>query len=482
MMNRLNVFGNTKIIGTIGPASESVDTLIHLIEAGMDVVRLNFSHGTHDEHLRIIENVRRASEKTGEHITVLQDLSGPKIRTGPLANKTIQLVNGATITFTIDQVPGDAKRVSTTYQLLPRDVIPGDTILLDDGKMKVRVESKTGRDVLCTVVNGGILSEHKGMNLPGVKISASSFTEKDVEDLAFGLANDIDYVALSFVRSADDIRQLRDVIIRTVQKGKKVPIVAKIEKGEAVDGIDRIVQEADVIMVARGDLGVELPTEDVPIIQKMIVRKCNEAGVPVIIATQMLESMIENPRPTRAEANDVANAVLDGADAVMLSGETSIGKFPVETVRTMDQIIRRAESQRGDRLDIRETPSDQEQKVFDAVARAACTLSAQVGAKAIVPITHSGTTAIQISKYRPLAKIIAVTAREKILRRLNIVWGVRGIIIAEFEEDTNAALRRIQDELKRLGYVRPGDYIVFSAGIPLLSKGTTNTIKVERVE
>ena len=295
------------------------------------------------------------------------------------------------MTFTIDEIVGDEHRVSTTYRALPDDVKAGDTILLDDGKMAVQVLSKTKTDVECIVINGGMLDENKGMNLPGVKLSTPSLTEKDIEDLKFGIAHDADYVALSFVRSAEDIRYLRSIIKQ--QTKLRIPIVAKIEMKEAIDVIDSIVAEADTVMVARGDLGVEMMPEDVPILQKMIVRKCNEAGVPVIIATQMLESMIENPRPTRAEASDVANAVLDGADAVMLSAETSVGKYPVETVQTMDRIICRAEIRRRDHLSIKQVPAEMQENVFDAIARAACVLARQVNATAIVPITHSGATA-----------------------------------------------------------------------------------------
>jgi len=481
-MNRPKSFGSTKIICTVGPASQEVETLVDLIESGMDVVRLNFSHGSYEQHQRVIENVKEASRRTGEYITILQDLSGPKIRTGMLKDGVVELKTGQNFTFTIEDVPGDSQRVSTTYNRLPDDVKEGDTILVDDGKMKFTVASKSKTDVTCTVVNGGILSNKKGMNLPGVKVSVPSHTEKDVEDLKFGLKNDIDYVALSFVRTADDIRQLREVIIREVQKGKRVPIIAKIEKPEAVENIESIIGEADVVMVARGDLGVELPPEEVPIVQKLIVKKCNEAGVPVIIATQMLESMIENPRPTRAEANDVANAVLDGADAVMLSAETSVGKYPVEAVKTMDRIIRRAEVQGKDHLDIEESPADRDRRVFDAIGRAACVMAKQIGASAIVPLTHSGYTALNISKYRPPARIIAITGREKILRRLNLVWGVRGIIVPGFEDSSDVAFTRIKNELKARGYVNNGDYVVFTAGIPLMSKGTTNAIKVEKIE
>jgi pyruvate kinase len=480
-MIRTKDFGNTKIICTIGPASQSVEQLVKLVMAGMDVARLNFSHGTYEEHLKTIANIREVRKITGEHISILQDLSGPKIRTGVLKDKSVVLQEGMSLTFTTQEIAGTAERVSTTYKGLPGDVEPNDTILLDDGKMSVKVVSKTDTDVKCIVVNGGILSEHKGMNLPGVRVSAASVTEKDIEDLKFGLANDVDYVALSFVRGPEDIRKLRDIIMSDAQKGSRFPIIAKIEKAEAVSNIDKIIAEADGIMVARGDLGVEVPTEEVPIIQKMIVRKCNEQGVPVIVATQMLESMIENPRPTRAEATDVANAVLDGTDAVMLSAETSLGKYPVEAVAVMDKIIRRAEASHKDRLDIVQTPGSQEDNVFDAIARAACLLSKQVKAKAIVPVTHTGVTAMRISKYRPEAKIITVTGREKVLCRLNIVWGVRGIVIPDFLESTDDALERIKESLKSLGYVEAGDYVVFTAGIPLLAKGTTNSVKVEKV-
>jgi pyruvate kinase len=470
----------TKIICTLGPASQSVEQLVELIHAGMDVARLNFSHGTHEDHLSSIKNVREASKITGEYITILQDLCGPKIRTGKLQNKFIELKEGATFTFTIDEIMGDEHRVTTTYRELPDDVQAGDIVLLDDGKMSLRVVTKTAKDVECTVVNGGILNENKGMNLPGIKLSTPSLTEKDKDDLKFGLAHDVDYVALSFVRSAGDIQHLRSVIQH--QTKTRVPIVAKIEMKEAIDVIDSIVAATDVVMVARGDLGVEMMPEDVPILQKMIVRKCNEAGVPVIIATQMLESMIENPRPTRAEASDVANAVLDGADTVMLSAETSVGKYPVETVQTMDRIICRAEIRKHDHLNIKQIPAEIQENVFDAIARAACVLARQVNATAIVPITHSGATAVKISKYRPESRIIAVTSNERILRSLNLVWSVRGIVSEDFIHDNDTAFRKIIERLKLEGFVERGDFVVFTAGLPLMAMGTTDTVNVERVE
>lgn len=471
--------GRTKIICTIGPASQSVERLVELIAAGMDVARLNFSHGTRDDHLISMNNVREASRQTGEHIGILQDLCGPKIRTGRLQNKSIELREGATFTFTVDEIVGDEHQVTTTYRALPLDVKEGDSIILDDGKISLTVVSKTGNNVRCTVVHGGILGEHKGMNLPGVKLSTPSLTEKDIEDLKFGLAHDVDYVALSFIRRAEDIQRLREIIGQN--SPQNIPIIAKIEKREAVDGIDAIIAATDALMVARGDLGVEMLPEDVPILQKMIVHKCNEAGVPVIIATQMLESMIENPRPTRAEASDVANAVLDGTDAVMLSAETSVGKYPVDAVRTMESIICRAEGRKHDHLGIEHVPAEIQENVFDAVARAACVLARQINATALVPITHSGATARRISKYRPDARIITVTGEERILRRLNLVWGIRGIIAKDYLRDTDTALRTIIEHLKNEGYVVQGDFIVFTAGIPLLAKGSTDTITVQRV-
>jgi len=479
-MRSKKAIAKTKIICTLGPASQSVEQLVELIHAGMDVARLNFSHGTLEDHLSAIKNVREASKITGEYITILQDLCGPKIRTGKLQNKFIELKEGATFTFTIDEIMGDEHRVTTTYRELPDDVQAGDIVLLDDGKMSLRVVTKTAKDVECTVVNGGILKENKGMNLPGIKLSTPSLTEKDKDDLKFGLAHDVDYVALSFVRSAGDIQHLRSVIQH--QTKTRVPIVAKIEMKEAIDVIDSIVAATDVVMVARGDLGVEMMPEDVPILQKMIVRKCNEAGVPVIIATQMLESMIENPRPTRAEASDVANAVLDGADTVMLSAETSVGKYPVETVQTMDRIICRAEIRKHDHLNIKQIPAEIQENVFDAIARAACVLARQVNATAIVPITHSGATAVKISKYRPESRIIAVTSNERILRSLNLVWSVRGIVSEDFIHDNDTAFRKIIERLKLEGFVERGDFVVFTAGLPLMAMGTTDTVNVERVE
>jgi pyruvate kinase len=443
-------------------------------------VRLNFSHGTYDDHLTALNNIREATQRTGELVTVLQDLQGPKIRIGEFSTPFIELRQGASFTITTDRVAGDAQKVSTTYPNLSRDVHPGDMILLDDGKLRLRVNEVRGNDVACEVIIGGTLSANKGINLPHVAVSTPSLTAKDIRDLEFGIKHDIDYVALSFVRTADDIRMLRKEIVSRIETSRFLPIVAKIEKPQAVANIDEIISEADAIMIARGDLGVELPPEDVPMLQKKIIKKCSAAGKPVIIATQMLESMINNPTPTRAEANDVANGVLDGADAVMLSGETSVGKYPLESVQIMDRIIRKVESEReGSRL-IEHMPSGVTSR-HDALARAACVLAEQMHAAAIVCVTHSGETAKTVSRYRPQTRIVAVTDRQKILRRLNLIWGVDGIVTASIEDDSDRALKNIQEKLLASGLIQRGEYIVILAGQPFFARGSTNFIEVEKV-
>ncbi|MGA2622932.1 MAG: pyruvate kinase [Bacteroidota bacterium] len=474
------MFSKTKIVCTIGPASQSLEVLKGLIRAGMDVTRLNFSHGTREEHTRILENIRIAATFSGEPLTIMQDLGGPKIRIGNLASPSVELTPRSTIVITTEQIAGTAQRVSTTYENLPKDVRQGNTILLDDGKLQLRVERVEKNDTICKVIRGGTLLPHKGMNLPGVAVSVPSMTEKDKEDLVFGLEQDIDYVALSFVRTAHDITYLREFIVEHGRKGTKIPIIAKIEKPEAIDNIDSIIEETDGVMVARGDLGVELPAEEVPLLQKMIVRKCNQLGKPVIIATQMLESMVGSATPTRAEANDVANAVLDGADAVMLSAETSIGQYPVQAVEVMDRIIRGTEEHAGafQRCNSESIPSIH---VYDPLSRAACLLADQVKASAIVALTHSGSTAAHAAKFRPAAPIIAVTDREKIMRRLNLIWGIRGFIVENLKKDTDATFKMIEERLLKEGFIHEGDTVVMLAGIPLFEGHPTNTIKVDKV-
>lgn len=475
--------GKTKVVCTLGPSSNTVEALAGMIHGGMDVARLNFSHGSYDDHLTMMHNVREAARRTGEEVTILQDLQGPKIRVGKLDAPFITLQQGRRVVLATGRGKGDETTIPTTYEGLTRDVHAGDSVLLDDGRLRLRVLEVKESGVICEVLVGGKLSSHKGINLPGVSVSAPSFTGKDLHDLEFGIEHDIDYVALSFVRTADDVRELREAIVGRIREGRYLPIIAKIEKPQAVANIDAIIAEADGVMIARGDLGVELPPEDVPLLQKMIVAKCNREGKPVIIATQMLESMISNPTPTRAETSDVANAVLDGGDAVMLSGETSVGAYPFEAVQMMERIITKVESERTEREQRLEKPWGTVENRHDALGRAACVLAEQMAAAAIVCVTFSGHTARVVSQYRPRPRIIAVTNRAKILRRLQLIWGVRGMVIddKDLERDSDRTLDHIQRLLVNSGMVMRGDYIVVLAGQPLFARGSTNFIKVERV-
>jgi pyruvate kinase len=472
--------GKTKIVCTLGPATSSVETLLRMIDAGMDVVRLNFSHGSHEDHRANIERVHEAISRSGQQLTLVQDLQGPKIRVGTFTTPSVELVTGGAFTITTEDVAGTAERVSTTFAGLASDVHPGHLILLDDGKIQMKVVAVSGPEVRCEVLVGGTLSARKGINLPGVPVSAPSFTDKDLDDVLFGISNGVDYIALSFVRSAFDIRDLRKAIASRAP-GVTTPIIAKMEKPQAIQNADAIIQEADGVMVARGDLGVEMPPEDVPMLQKQIIRKCNEAGKPVIVATQMLESMISNPRPTRAEASDVANAVVDGCDAVMLSGETSVGKYPVEAVQIMNRIILKAESvlrERPSSMRWREMlPGDQ----HDAIGRAACLLAEQMKAAAIVAVTRSGETARVLARYRPDPPIIAITDTEKTLRTLNLVWGIQGMVMSSLGTDSDKALADIRQRLVDSGAVQHGDNVVMLAGHPFFARGSTNLIKVERI-
>ncbi len=470
----------TKIVCTLGPACGTPELLGEMVRGGMDAARLNFSHGTHAEHLRNLRNVRAVAGHYGVPVSVILDLQGPKIRIGHLPSSPVELPSGGRVVITTGRGPGKGLVLPTTYKHLPGDVKRGDRVLIDDGRIELTVVSVKGKDVTLRVDTGGPVGANKGINLPGISVSVPSLTPKDREDLVFAFEHDIDYVALSFVRKAHDVAHLRDFIIENGPKGKKIPIIAKIEKDEAIENFDAILKETDGVMVARGDLGVELPTEDVPLLQKMIVRKCNEAGKPVIIATQMLESMVHAPTPTRAEASDVANAVLDGADAVMLSGETSVGSYPVKAVEMMRRIIDRTEEHVSASVPFNPDgiPSTHP---YDPLSRAACILADQLRATAIVVLTHSGTTAFHVAKFRPPSRIIAVTDRDKILRRLNLVWGIRGLIVEELKKDTDIAFRQIQRDLLKQGLVSKGDTVVMVAGIPLFEGHPTNTIKVDTV-
>lgn len=471
----------TKIIATIGPASSNPETIIRLLEAGMDVARLNFSHGTHEDHARIIAMLRDASRETDRPLAILQDLQGPKIRTGPLQNKEpVLLKPGDPFTITINNTPGTAKCVSTTYQALSRDVQPGDRIMLSDGLIELQVQRITETDVHTQVVFGGMLRQHQGINLPGVNVSAPSLTEKDARDLAFGLEQDVDYVALSFVRHASDIIDIKQ---RIAAAGKDTPVIAKIEKTEALDDITNIVKQADAIMVARGDLGVEMPPQDVPSTQKMLISAANTAGIPVITATQMLDSMIRNPRPTRAEASDVANAIIDGTDAIMLSGETASGEFPVEAVTMMASIADATETRGWHTIKpngASEGIAPPERDTANAISAAACTLVKEMPVRAIVGLTMTGNTARLVARHRPNVPILAFTPLESSYRRMNLIWGVTPLM-GPYTDRLIKLSRHVQDILLRRNIAQPDDLVVLIGGHPLATPGAANFVKLVKV-
>jgi pyruvate kinase len=471
------VFNKTKILATVGPASNNEEVLKSLAYAGANVFRLNFSHGDHQGHEEVIRLIRKINKETNLNLGILQDLQGPKIRVGEVENNGVQINLGDTITITNDPVIGTSSLISTVYKNLPNDVNPGDKILIDDGNLEVVVNHTDGKNVNCTVIHGGILKSKKGINLPNTKVSAPSLTEKDLIDLEFGLANDVDWIALSFVRSAEDIIELKE---RIVKSGKVCKIIAKIEKPEALANIDEIIAVTDGIMVARGDLGVEVPMEMVPLWQKKLVEKCKLAGKPVIIATQMLESMIVNPRPTRAETNDVATAVLDGADAVMLSAETASGKFPVNAVKAMSSIIAYVENNADVYHNLYKIPEDGNTFLSDNLILMASRLSRNVKAKAIVGITSSGFTGFKISSHRPLASIFVFTKNKSLITQFSLVWGVRAYHY-ESAISTDDTLTDIENQLKNDGHVTSGDIIINTASMPLKASGKTNMLKIHMV-
>jgi pyruvate kinase len=467
----------TKIVATVGPASRSPEVLEQLLRAGVNVVRLNFSHGEHAQHLEVATRVREIARRLGTSVALLQDLSGPKIRTGKVKDNAIELKDGARVVITTDEtIEGSAERISTTYDPLPRDVKPGDKILLDDGNLQLRVEAVAGEEVTCRVVDGGVLKSNKGMNLPGVALSTPALTEKDRRDLAFGIQTGVDYVALSFVRQAADVEQVKE-LIRSL--GASTPVIAKIEKREAVNDLPSILEVTDGVMVARGDLGVELSTEEVPTLQKRIIEMANGAGKVVITATQMLESMIENPRPTRAEASDVANAILDGTDGIMLSAETASGRFPVEAVETMARIAVHTEKNYGVRPPAR-VSGGSASVVARSLARVASTVAEELDCKLIVAFTESGTTARLVSSYRPRAPIAGVTYNADTYRRLALWWGVVPILSA-FAQDTDAMIVQGEQILKQAGLVAPGDTVLMLGG-QSHTTGATNMLRVHTIQ
>jgi pyruvate kinase len=452
-----------------------------MIQAGMNVARLNFSHGTHDGHAATIRHVREVAEEEDRPVTILQDLQGPKMRVGEIENGGVLIHEGNELVLTTEPIDvGTCDRVYVDYPSLAEDVDPGGRILLDDGLLELEVEAVRNGEVHSRVRVGGPLRSNKGVNLPNVRTSVPSLTEKDVRDLEFGLAHDVDIIALSFVRSEQDVL---DLMGRIDASGKAVSVIAKIEKPEAVDDIDDIVREADGIMVARGDLGIEMSMEKVPATQKMVIRKAMAAAKPVITATQMLESMIENPRPTRAEASDVANAVLDGSDALMLSGETAVGKHPVRVVEAMSRIIREAETHRyAYRHGLDQPPGVLERTgdVTESVSFTACRLAEQVGAVGIACLTNSGATARAIARHRPSMPVFALTDNARIVNQLGVVWGTRAFHIP-FQHDTDRSITLVHDVLTSRGFVSSGDLVVMTAGMPLPARGRTNMVHVSRI-
>jgi pyruvate kinase len=467
----VNGFRHSKIVCTIGPASASPHVIQRLLRAGMDVARLNFSHGTHSEHAKCMSLLRSKAQQVGKTIAILADLQGPKIRTGPLAGGgPVMLRSGQNFVITTASVLGDSTRVSTTFSALPREVRRGNRILLSDGLIELKVKQIRGRQVNCHVVNGGALGEHQGINLPGVKLHVPALTSKDKEDLRFALAHGADYIAMSFVRRPEDVLEAKNLIRRF---GKGTPVIAKLERPEAIENLEGILSVSDGVMVARGDLGVEMNPEQVPVVQKTIIARAREFRRPVITATQMLESMTENPRPTRAEASDVANAIFDGSDAVMLSAETAAGKYPVEAAAMMARIIAAAEES------VREFPrpaTQEKLKVAETVAELVCHASRELHMRLIAVFTHSGFTARLVSRYRPMVPIVAFSPEAETRRKLALIWGVLPLAIG----DTRRIDRLAEVSVKRLmreRLVRKGDVIGIVAGTPMGVRGTTNFMK-----
>jgi len=464
----------TKIVATLGPASASCEMIGKLVAAGVDIFRLNFSHGSNDEKWETVTAIRRIAAEKQRNVAILADLQGPKIRTGKMENGAITLTKGDLLDITTKDLLGRPGLISTVYQALPGDVQPGSRILMDDGLLELRVVSVESDTVHCTVLVGGVLKDKKGINLPGVHVSSPSLTEKDREDLEFCLQARVDFIALSFVRNAGDVEELKQIIY---EHGQDIPVVAKIEKPEALRNFTSILKVTDAVMVARGDLGVEINPEKVPIIQKKIIRACNEAGKPVITATQMLESMIHDPRPTRAEASDVANAILDGTDAVMLSGETASGAHPLEAVRIMAKIAEDAEHSEMWRMSHRN--DNHSNSIARAVAEAACQAATSLNAKCIAVLTQSGSTAALISRFRPSLPIIAYTPSPEIQRRLALYWGVESYRFGKMD-GTDEQINAVEETLLAAGF-KKGDVIIITMGVPIEARGATNLMKVHKL-
>jgi len=469
----------TKIVATLGPASAKPEVLYSMFNAGLDVCRLNFSHGSQADHQAVLDTIKDLNKKYDYNVGILADLQGPKIRIGLVKEGGINLINGKTTVITTNECVGNEERIYITYQNFPQDVQAGEIILLDDGKLQMKVLSTNLKDeVVCEIVHGGILTSRKGVNLPNTKVSIPSLTPEDRENLEFVLQNDVEWIGLSFVRKAEDIIELKKII---AERGKTARVIAKIEKPEAIANIDEIIAVTDGIMVARGDLGVECPMEEVPLLQKMIVAKCRAASKPVIVATQMLESMITTPRPTRAEVNDVANSVLDGADAVMLSGETSVGEFPLIVIETMQKIIQNIEQNNypfnPDKFLKPKSPSF----LSDAICDSACFLAKQTNAVGIVSMTLSGYTAFEISSHRPEALTFIFTSNRALLNAVSLLWGVRGFYYDKWESTDNTMIE-VNEILKSKKLVKQGDIVINTAAIPMEAKGKTNMLKITVID
>jgi len=467
----------TKIICTLGPATDSKEKIKELVNAGLNGARFNFSHGTHEYHASLVEKVKAVREELGVPVALILDTKGPEIRIKKFANEVVQLQKGNKFTLTTDDIDGDETRVAVTYEGLPNDLSVGGRILLDDGLIELKVTEIKGNDVICDIINGGQLKNNKGVNIPDIPVNLPALTEKDEQDIIFGIKQGFDFIAASFIRSASDVLKIRKVL--KDNGGEHIHIISKVENREGVDNLDEILRESDALMVARGDLGVEINPEEVPIVQKDMIRRANELGKPVITATQMLESMIQNPRPTRAEASDVANAIFDGTDVIMLSGETASGAYPVEAVSMMARIAVKTEESIEYHKDMKRTNKETKSNITDAISYATAAVASDVEAVSIITLTGSGFTARMVSKFRPFCPVIAITPRETVYRQMNLIWGcipVLSDIIAE--QDVFGAAIKVAEKQE---LVKQKDTVVFAAGVPLNVGGTTNSIKVQVV-
>lgn len=472
------IHSHTKIIATLGPASNNRNIIHQMINEGVDVFRLNFSHSTKDEHLKLINVITELNLELGTNVSILADLQGPKLRVGEIENNLLYLAEGDVITFVTEKCSGTKDHLYMSYQEFPKDVNPGEIILIDDGKIKLEVIETNKNDIVkAKVIYGGPLSSNKGVNLPDTKVSLPCLSETDISNTLFALDHDVDWIGLSFVRKASDIIELKNLIKK---REGHAGVIAKIEKPEALLELDQIIDLADGVMVARGDLGVEVPFDEVPLIQKSIIKKCIIQSKPVIVATQMMESMITSFRPTRAEANDVANAVLDGADALMLSGETSVGKYPVETINSMQRIISYTEN-RGNPFNKEHTPTEGSATFLaDSICCSASRLSQQIGAKAIIAFSHSGYTAIRLSSYRPKSKIYAFTNNKKLLHKISLAWGIRPFYLNKYN-DLDKAIQESTKILKDKKLLKDGDCVIHVGSTPLRLRGSTNMMKVSYI-